>query len=137
MAVKMLSDVRKRDVAVGYQRLNLTFAELAQRFECSVTTIKRVLEEAGAYKPVKKLVKFPPVTHSEVTKIMAICYEHKIDSQKLEMLINEPSLTPDNVVVFLRNSNQRQLAIILVAAGLATQLPTFPIPKDAQMRLIE
>jgi hypothetical protein len=137
MTVKMFDTHTKRFIIDEYLKGKRSMPEMASYAGCSITTVKRVLEEARVFHPKKKLVKFPLVTHDEVTKIMALCYEHKIDSQKLEMLINEPSLTPDNVVAFLRNSNQRQLAIILVAAGLATQLPTFPIPKDAQMRLIE
>ena len=133
MTVKMFNDQTKKAMVEHYIDGVLTIEQMAKQISCSVTTIKRVLEEAEVFKPKKR----KNTSSFEQKQIMAICYRHKIDSQKLEMLINEPSLTPDNVVAFLRNSNARQLAIILLAAGLATQLPTFPIPKDAQMRLIE
>lgn len=139
MTVRMFSNAAKRVTIDNYRSGNYTVHDLARHACCSVTTIKRVLEEAGVFKPVKRIKPAKTIkgTETETAKIMAICYRHKIDSQKLEALINEPSLSPDNVVAFLRNSNARQLAIILVAAGLATQLPTLPIPKDAQMPLIE
>lgn len=133
MAVKMFSKASKRIIIDNYINGESSVKQIAQQCCCSETTIKRVLEEAGVFTPVRKTKS----AGYEQKQIMAICYRHKIDSQRLEALINEPSLTPDNVVKFLRQSNPRQLAIILIAAGLATQLPTLPIPKDAQLRLIE
>lgn len=132
MTVNMFSRTGKKGIIEDYLN-EKSISYIARHRGCSETTVRRVLKEFEVLKP-SKVIKG---TETETAKIMAICYRHKIDSQRLEALINEPSLTPDNVVKFLRNSNQRQLAIILVAAGLATQLPTFPIPKDAQMRLIE
>lgn len=131
MTVNMFSRTGKKGIIEDYLN-EKSISYIARHRGCSETTVRRVLKEFEVLKPTKASVE-----PDEQAKIMAICYRHKIDSQKLEALINETPLTPDNVVAFLRNSNQRQLAIILVAAGLATQLPTFPIPKEAQMPLIK
>lgn len=131
MTVNMFSRTGKKGIIEDYLN-EKSISYIARHRGCSETTVRRVLKEFEVLKPTKANME-----PDEQAKIMAICYRHKIDSQRLEALINEPSLTPDNVVAFLRQSNARQLAIILVAAGLATQLPTLPIPKEAQMPLIE
>lgn len=134
MTVKMFDKHHKQTILDAFQKWKLTITDIAERLDCSETTVKRVLKEQGVKFSIRKS-KQPPANVEETKKIMSLLYRYGINCDQLEAIINAPAMTASNVVKFLKESNSAQLAIILTAAGLVQTLPTLPIPKAAQQPL--
>ena len=141
MPVIILGTNQKRSIVTEYEQLQLSITEIAARYGCSTGTVRRVLQEAKVLPPtVKRVPKPPPINSDEANKVMGLLYRMGISYDLLESIINAPTLTANNVALFLKQSNPAQLAIVLTAAGLTEtlqtiDLPTKPISKDAQQPL--
>ena len=139
MSVKMFNNLDTFGMVAGYEKHGLTVEHMASRYGCSVSTIRRVLaEHSQKYSEGMRKRKEPPINIEETKKIMSLLYRYGIGYDHLEVILNAPALTANNVVDFLKKANPAQLAIILHHSGLAETLPimpTKPIPKDAQQPL--
>jgi hypothetical protein len=135
MPVKKLTVAQKEAIVTVYQSKTRTITQIAGFLGVSARTVSRVLEEKGIAGPMA-------VRSAQASQVMEVFKRRGIDPVHLELILDAPALTPDNVVTFLKQSNAQQLVIILGAAGLLPAMPvptmvmpTKPIPKTAQTSL--
>lgn len=81
MAVKCLTDVQKKFVALAYQNKHKTQKELAEYLNTSERTINRTLEELGLATPVARI-------KGEAYQVMQLLKKYNISTAKeLEPLL--------------------------------------------------
>lgn len=111
-----LTEAQKTAIVDVYNDGKRNVKQIAAFLKVSERTIGRVLKERGIASPMA-------ARSAEAKEVMAILNKYNIDSGDLESIFQIKPLTPANVAIFLKESNQEQLIVILSAAGLIDTKP--------------
>ena len=112
MAVQILTDEQKRVIKVAYMG-GRTMESLAKDFKVSRRTIGRVLEEQGIVSEIKK-------SREQNQEFLDLLRKYNVQTpEQLERIFNTPVLVLPNVLAFLQEANDSELAYLFYEAALS------------------
>lgn len=112
MAVQILTDEQKRVIKVAYMG-GRTMESLAKDFKVSRRTIGRVLEEQGIVSEIKK-------SKEQDQEFLDMLKKYNVQTpEQLERIFLTPALVLPNVLAFLQEANESELAYLFYEAALS------------------